>query len=383
MRVSVELDNKTRADGRCVVYLTAYHAGKLRRHQLSIRVKPSDWSENTKRVKFNAPNATAFNRAIVAALESAEGYIADNPHASADDVKAFLQVPTSKGLLLRTALEDVLRTQASRFTPLTAVSLRTVVRDIEACLPHSKLEALTTSNVSEYREHLASKGLASNTIRSRLRRLRILYRHACSSSNIAPADLFKGAIPREVEVAPHFLTAAQLEQLRTFEPSNERLRIARDAFLLSVYLGGMRFGDLSRLTRKHIVNGAVDYTMGKTDRPKWVPITSQAKEIMDRYTGPYILPLIKADTITEVSSANGTVNRSLKLIAATLQLPAGLSTHWARHTFAHWASSTGVPVNVIRMVLGHATLGTTTRYLARFDREAVVEVFGRLDRSIG
>lgn len=383
MKVSVELDNKTRADGRCVVYLTAYHQGKLRRHQLNIRVKPSDWSENTKRVKFNAPNATAFNRAIVAALERAEAFTAENPHAAAQDVLQHLAQPEAKGKLLRDAIAEVLDLQGSRFSDLTKTSLRTVVKDVNECLQHVRLDNLTPAAVSELREHLSGRRLASNTIRSRLRRLRILYRHACSNHGITPVDAFKGAIPKEVEVAPHYLTAAQLEVLRNSLLQDPKLQLARDAFLLSVYFGGMRFGDLSRLTRKHIVSGAVDYTMGKTDRPKWVPITSQAKEIMDRYTGPYILPLIKADTITEVSSANGTVNRSLKLIAATLGLPAGLSTHWARHTFAHWASSTGVPVNVIRMVLGHATLGTTTRYLARFDREAVVEVFGRLDKAIG
>lgn len=114
-------------------------------------------------------------------------------------------------------------------------------------------------------------------------------------------------------------------------------------------------------------------------KPKWVPLSQTAKGILSKYQGgPFLLPLISADTIKAVSNANGLVNRNLKLIAATLGLPTGLSTHWARHTFAHMASRSGIPANDIRMILGHSTLGTTTRYLARFDRSAVTDAITKL-----
>lgn len=377
MTIGIEREKRPRADGRCVIYLRVYHH-KLRRLELNVRVKPADWSDRDRRVKPNATNAIVYNRAIASALSRAEAFAAERQDATADDVIAYLLRPVSTGKLLSDAIEEVLTEQASRFSELTKTSLRTVVKDVGEYLAHARLDGLSPADVNGYREALSKRGLAQNTIRSRLRRLRILYRHACTAHEITPTDAFRGAIPSEVEVPPKYLTTDQLDRLATGQLP-KYLELARDAYLLSVHLGGMRFGDLARLRPSHVTGGAVDYTMGKTDRPKWVPLSQTAKDILAKYQGgPFLLPIISADTIKQVGNANGTVNRHLKLIAATLGLPPGLSTHWARHTFAHMASRSGIPANDIRMILGHSTLGTTTRYLARFDRSAVTDAIAKL-----
>jgi integrase len=39
------------------------------------------------------------------------------------------------------------------------------------------------------------------------------------------------------------------------------------------------------------------------------------------------------------------------------------STHWLRHTFGSHSVAAGIPLDVIREDLGHASIGTTSRYL--------------------
>ena len=54
-----------------------------------------------------------------------------------------------------------------------------------------------------------------------------------------------------------------IEEIRTLEglelEAGSPLCLARDAFLLSFYGGGVRFGDICRLKREHIKEGRLEY----------------------------------------------------------------------------------------------------------------------------
>ena len=95
------------------------------------------------------------------------------------------------------------------------------------------------------------------------------------------------------------LTKEERNQLyaATF-PDNPGLDVQRDIFVFQCFIG-CRIGDLMKMTRENIIDGAIEYIPRKTKEGRpWivrVPITPTAQEILDRYAdypGKKLLPFI-------------------------------------------------------------------------------------------
>ena len=98
---------------------------------------------------------------------------------------------------------------------------------------------------------------------------------------------------------PFYLTKEERNQLyaATF-PDNPGLDVQRDIFVFQCFIG-CRIGDLMKMTRENIIDGAIEYIPRKTKEGRpWivrVPITPTAQEILDRYAdypGKKLLPFI-------------------------------------------------------------------------------------------
>ena len=98
---------------------------------------------------------------------------------------------------------------------------------------------------------------------------------------------------------PFYLTKEERNQLyaATF-PDNPGLEVQRDIFVFHCFIG-CRVGDLMKMTRENIIDGAIEYIPRKTKEGRpWivrVPITPTAQEILDRYAdhpGKKLLPFI-------------------------------------------------------------------------------------------
>ena len=81
---------------------------------------------------------------------------------------------------------------------------------------------------------------------------------------------------------------------------------ARNAFLLSFYFAGARISDVIRIKWTDIVDGRLQYVMGKNNKVSSVKITVKAKVILDQYKAVkvknelFVLPeLNKENTDTE------------------------------------------------------------------------------------
>lgn len=98
---------------------------------------------------------------------------------------------------------------------------------------------------------------------------------------------------------PFYLTKEERNQLyaATF-PDNPGLEVQRDIFVFHCFVG-CRVGDLRKMTKENIIDGAIEYIPRKTKEGRpWivrVPITPTAQEILDRYAdypGNKLLPFI-------------------------------------------------------------------------------------------
>ena len=95
-------------------------------------------------------------------------------------------------------------------------------------------------------------------------------------------------IPKVLDSSPFYLTLEERDMVYYADLSNETpsTQVYRDIFMFH-YLIGCRVGDLEKMTRTNIVNGAVEYIAEKTKnhqpRTIRVPLNDKAKAILAKY----------------------------------------------------------------------------------------------------
>lgn len=241
-------------------------------------------------------------------------------------------------------------------------------------------DELTTDLIDTYEAWLKNKGLKRNTISCYLRTLRTLYRKAVEAGLAANNDIFRHsstgiAKTRKRAISIPYITAMTRLDL----PHGSSIALARDLFLLSIYLRGMSFVDMAFLKRSDIKNGVVTYIRKKTQQSLSIEWNDSMQAIVDKYAkqtkdSPFLLPIITKQDGTErkqYEMMEQKVNRRLKKIATMIGLNMPLTTYVARHTWASTAQEMGCHMSIIKEGMGHDNIKTTQIYLASIDNSAV------------
>lgn len=363
-------------DGKAQVVLYVTLHGRAR-YVFPFRVEPSRWDPAHKRVRPGG-NAVEFNRVIASTIARAE-VLALAEGMTAGTLVRALGGPDPTGKTFVDLARSWNEREAKRIAAHTIRVRGTVLRDFERACPGAV--SITREVLRAFEDHLLSMDLVPNTRRARMKMLRTMYRGVCDMAGVVPSDVFKGMIRAEEETAARGLTAEEVAKLEAVKLSTYEQQVARDAFLFSMYTGGIRFGDVCRLRPSNVVDGALEYRANKSRKPLWIPLIPQALAIIEAYRGdPYLLPILNGRTESErgIDVANAATNQRLKKVAKYAGVNPGLSFHYARHSFGHWAAKNKVPVDMLRMIFGHSSLAITQRYMQRLDREGLREVFGKM-----
>lgn len=137
-----------------------------------------------------------------------------------------------------------------------------------------------------------------NTINGIFTKIRTFFLWAIDNELTYNNPFKKFAIEECVYGTPYYITSEEAKRLyRTNLRRHPNLEIQRDIFIFHCSVG-CRVGDLYKMTRANIIDGAIEYIAGKTkdNRPKTirVPLTQMANEILDRYknSNEKLLPFI-------------------------------------------------------------------------------------------
>jgi integrase/recombinase XerD len=141
----------------------------------------------------------------------------------------------------------------------------------------------------------------------------------------------------------------------------------RDAVLLRLaYVSGLRIAELSALTWRCLgprESGGVLSVIGKGSRLRhiflpehmWTPLMALRNGAAD--DAPVFLSRERKPL------AKQTMHHIVKQAAKRAGLPPTFSMHWCRHAHASHAMDHGAPIHLVQQTLGHASLGTTARYV--------------------
>lgn len=188
-----------------------------------------------------------------------------------------------------------------------------------------------------------------------------------------PYDRLSGEFKKCENESTEYLTEEEMKALESLHPlAGTQMAMARDLFVFQMYTG-LSYSDSQAFDIK-------DY---KQVNGKWVNVGERIK------TGvPYVSQLLPP--VVEILERynwqtpkinNTQYNLSLKVIQQALGFTSKLHSHLARHTFATWMLSNGVPLEHVSKMVGHTNIRQTQRY-AKVMATAVYDDFERVAKKM-
>ena len=223
--------------------------------------------------------------------------------------------------------------------------------------------------VERFRDSMIDDGYAPNTVAqgiawvSRALSLAVadglITQNPCAGVRKPKAETRKKYLPLE---KLRELRDMSMEQFAVrFNPERvTNLEYARDMFMLQFYLLGINVADLMEL--REIVDGRVEYRRCKTKTLYSVKVQPEALEIIERWRGVDRLLWNPCSTATSLCS---TITMRLQDV-----MP-GVSTNWARHTWASIAAELEIPIETISHALGHKIGSPVTAIYVAYNQKKV------------
>lgn len=225
----------------------------------------------------------------------------------------------------------------------------------------------------EWRAAMKARGSAASTVNLRISAVRALVREAQASGTIdaqQAADLFRvGGLPRRGSRIGNWLTQAQVHTLLAV-PDRKTPRGLRNYCILAVLLGcALRRDELATLNFESIQRRAGHWVLAnlvsKGGRVRTIGIPAWVKQAIDAWTA--VAKIRAGRLIRQTTLApEGMSGEAIWHIVHKLGLRIGIANfgpHDLRRTCAKHCRARGADIEQIQIMLGHADIRTTQRYL--------------------
>lgn len=257
------------------------------------------------------------------------------------------------------------------YSPQTLRSYRQALGQFRAFRPSLAWTEATAEDFRAYLFDLMKRDRSRATIRLSFAALRSFFNHL-SDRNIIPTNILKlVSLPKLEKKLPQFLTVPQvtalMDQPATGKKSKQATEwmAARDAAILELfYSSGLRLAELAELDVRDLDPiGETVRVMGKGSRERIVPVGGLALKALSHYrhqakveSGPLFL------NKSRKRLGHRSIWLLLKKYVREAGLPATLSPHKLRHSFATHLLDNGADLRSVQSLLGHASLTTTQIY---------------------
>ncbi len=239
--------------------------------------------------------------------------------------------------------------------------------------PARKLRDVTSRDLRAFIVQLnASK--SPRTISLWASGLRSFFVLACEREWIPsnPATLL--TVPKQPKTLPRYFTEAQVNEFlelplkeRVAGRLNER-EARRDRLIFELFYGaGLRIGELAGLRFVDVdPQAGTVRVLGKGNRERICPMGEVARQCFEDWRGTFRFAPEPNDPVLVVRPQRAMSPRTIQLrMKHYLQLaglPADLTPHKLRHSFATHLLNNGAEIRVVQELLGHRRLSTTQVY---------------------
>jgi integrase len=235
----------------------------------------------------------------------------------------------------------------------------------------------TKATVAAWRVVLEARGLGAVSINVRITAVRKLAVEAADNGLLAPEiaagiTRVKGVASKGVRLG-NWLSLRQAQALLN-APDAATNKGLRDRAILAVLLGcGLRRSEVAALTIAHVQQRdgrwCIVDLVGKHGRVRTIPMPTWVKVAIDGWTsatsvadGHIFRAVHRGDKVQGPSLSEKVVWQLLRGYATAVGVP-GIAPHDLRRTCAKLCRSAGGELEQIQLLLGHASVQTTERYL--------------------
>src|SRR6266704_2716742 len=262
-------------------------------------------------------------------------------------------------------------------SPITKRVYNMALDEFMAWFPQAPRPGFTKATVSAWRVSLEARSLGSSSIIVRMSAIRKLAAEAADNGLLAPElaagiSRVKSAKTQGIRTG-NWLSQRQAQALLS-APDIATLRGLRDRAILAVLLGcGLRRSEVAALTFTHLQQRdgrwCIVDLVGKHGRIRTAPMPTWVKVAIDSWT--YTAGLFAGHVFRAVNRSDRTVGerlgekvvwQMLQQYAAAVGVP-GIAPHDLRRTCAKLCRAAGGELEQIQLLLGHASVQTTERYL--------------------
>lgn len=233
------------------------------------------------------------------------------------------------------------------------------------------------ATVMTWRVALEARGLGPVSINQRLTAVRKLAGEAADNGLLAPEMAFgiariKGVASKGIRTG-NWLTVQQAQALLNV-PDATTSKGLRDRAVLAVLLGcGLRRSEVAALSMGHVQlrdgRWCIIDLIGKHGRIRTVPMPAWVKVAIGAWTnfagitqGPIFRPINRGRRVHGAALREKVVWQLLQKYATAAGVP-GIAPHDLRRTCAKLCRAAGGELEQIQLLLGHASVQTTERYL--------------------
>lgn len=384
--VKIILRKKPNKDGTHSLALQIIKDRKNSISHLGHSIEKKYWDEATGRIKKTHPNSARLNNFLTKKLTEAEDKLLElesqkQDHSHKSIKENIINKRGKSFFALADIYLDNLR-QRGKYNRITSEEPR--IKHFREFLKNADItfQEITVMLLSRYRAYLAgTRKVSERTIINHLIIIRTIYNLAIKSNIADPKhypfgkDKVPIKFPQSIKIG---LTKAEVETIEKIELDNPNYNHARNVWLFSFYLAGMRVSDVLKLTWDDFQDMRLHYAMGKNQKAGSLKTPEKALEILKQYRhreGEYQTVFPELDRIEDLdnqydvqritSYENKKLNTALKEVAAKANINKKLTMHIARHTFGNISGDT-IPIQMLQRLYRHSSITTTIGYQANF-----------------
>jgi len=229
---------------------------------------------------------------------------------------------------------------------------------------------------------IGTKGISERSVINHYIFIRSLFNKAISKNLVNPKyyPFGKGKVtirfPESVKIG---LDSDEIKAMEEYDLSESPAKAhARDVFLFSFYLAGIRVSDVINIRWSDISHDRLSYKMGKNNKVVSLKIPEKALAILSKYRtkttahSDLIFPELKKadfsdskDIHAKIRTATRKFNKHLKTIGKDLGITKKITTHIARHSFGNIAGDKVSP-QMLQKLYRHSSIMTTMGYQSNF-----------------
>ena len=352
--IKLYLDTRrAKADGTYPIRLAVNNHGETAFISLGQSVKKDEWDKRQCRIKkrpdrdflndYLRDRYDYYNR-IMMRLQMSEDYRGDiSARQLRDNIireAAGKKSATLKDMFVRYTSREMGNKTKKNYS-VTWNTIAQFDKTSETLL----LDDISRDWLERYNLFLINIGNCHNTRTVRIRHIAAVFNYAIDNELTTNYPFRR----LDLSIEPTKKRDLKVEELREVFSANvkEKDRKLLDAFKVMFLLIGINVHDLYNLTRDNIVDGRLEYKRLKTGKQYSILIQPEVVEIMNKYPGKDRL-FSFCEHYANASSFAMVTNILLKKIRA------GLTTYYARHTWATLAFKLGIPKDTISLALGHS-----------------------------